>query len=382
MEYKRFQRMNYTFKNAEEARRVLGIEGTDPSEVFSLTFFVPLCSLLVWLITSITSISNKAIQLLELCLLNIIMLMAVTLFEDHLQVVLGILVFLIFVLLYISVLINSANKEIKYVLKDVSVPKRNINKDFVTGYRGHLLLATATSILAVDFNFFPVRFAKTETYGWSMMDAGVGSFILLQGLCSSHGKSLTAQHSLKKCFMSSFPIFLIGFIRLVTTTAVGYHKVVPEYGVHWNFFFTFALTKMICYTILYAVKLPSGLLAIVTVAIHQLILSKAGLATLIVSETRRNFFEANKEGIGSLLGFVTLYFSGVQLGKIVWKQGYKISDYIKLLLKLCAIGAAGWILMYMFHFTLQPVSRRMANLPYCIWVLALMAAIGERLPTT
>ncbi|GBN61952.1 hypothetical protein AVEN_138152-1, partial [Araneus ventricosus] len=120
---------------------------------------------------------------------------------------------------------------------------------------------------------------------------------------------------------SSFPIFLLGFIRLAATTAVGYHKVVPEYGVHWNFFFTFALTKMICYTILYVIKLPAGLFAAATVVIHQLVLSKAGLATLIVSEMRRNFFEANKEGIGSLLGFVTLYFCGVQLGKVVWKQG-------------------------------------------------------------
>ncbi|GBL73458.1 hypothetical protein AVEN_220076-1, partial [Araneus ventricosus] len=135
-----------------------------------------------------------AIQLLELCVLNVIMLMALTLFEDHPQLVLGILVFLIFVLLYIAILTNSTDKKIKYILKDMSLPKRNINRDFVTGYRGHLLLATATSILAVDFNFFPVRFAKTETYGWSMMDAGVGSFILLQGLCSSHGKSLTGQH--------------------------------------------------------------------------------------------------------------------------------------------------------------------------------------------
>lgn len=78
---------------------------------------------------------------------------------------------------------------------------------------------------------------------------------------------------------------------------------------------------MICYTLLYIVKLPSGLLAVATAVIHQLVLSKAGLATLIVSENRRNFFEANKEGIGSLLGFVMLYFCGVQLGKIVWKQG-------------------------------------------------------------
>ncbi|GBM65336.1 hypothetical protein AVEN_157566-1 [Araneus ventricosus] len=51
--------MNYTFKTAEEARKVLGIEGTDPSEVFSLTFFVPLCSLLVWLAASIIPISDK-----------------------------------------------------------------------------------------------------------------------------------------------------------------------------------------------------------------------------------------------------------------------------------------------------------------------------------
>lgn len=44
--------------------------------------------------------------------------------------------------------------------------------------------------------------------------------------------------------MSSIPLFILGIIRLVVTTAVGYHKVVPEYGIHWNFFFTLSFTKV------------------------------------------------------------------------------------------------------------------------------------------
>ncbi|GFT78739.1 GPI-anchored wall transfer protein 1 [Nephila pilipes] len=362
--------MEYNFSSVEEAQKILGFDGTFPSEIFSLTFFVPLGSLLIWFIAGITHLSNKSIQFLELCMLNIILLLALTLLEQKLQLVLIGLGIVVSILFYVF-LMKYFSKKTKYNLKNIRLPEKNVNRDFIGGYRGHLLLATAISILAVDFNFFPSRFAKTDIYGWSMMDAGVGSFILLHGLCSSHGKNLVAKHSLKKCFLSSFPLFLLGFIRLAATTAVGYHKVVPEYGVHWNFFFTLAFTKMICYSVLCKVRLPSGLLAAVTVLIHQLLLSKAGLTALVLSESRANFFEANKEGICSLLGFVTLYFCGVQLGHIVWKQGYKISHYVWLLVKLIVIGGFAWTLMYPFHETVQPVSRRMANLPYCIWVVSL-----------
>lgn len=69
----------------------------------------------------------------------------------------------------------------------------NFNQKFIGDYRGHLLLATSICILAVDFAIFPVWFSKTETYGWSVMDAGVGSFVLVHGLCSSDARKSKIQ---------------------------------------------------------------------------------------------------------------------------------------------------------------------------------------------
>lgn len=51
---------------------------------------------------------------------------------------------------------------------------------------------------------------------------------------------------------------------------------------------------------------------------------------------------------------------------------YKLADYKKVLLNLCGIGAIGWVLMYMCHHSIQPISRRMANLSYCIWVVCIL----------
>ncbi|KAG8189648.1 hypothetical protein JTE90_018497 [Oedothorax gibbosus] len=360
-------------KNITSGLNLSSREGSTPFEVLSMTFFIPMCSLLLWTLAGRVRISSGLFQAIEVSLLNIILLLGLTLFENKLQLVFSVLFIVIIITFYIVVYQYSSTPHMKYVLRYINskeVVKQDINKSFVEGYRGHLFLATAICILAVDFNSFPARFAKTETFGWSIMDAGVGSFIVVHGLCSSQGRGLTAKH-LKKCFMSSFPLFLLGVVRLVATNAVGYHKVVPEYGLHWNFFFTLAFTKVICYSVLSITNIPSGILAIASMTVHQLLLSKLDLLTLILSEDRETFFKANKEGICSLLGFVSLYFAGVQLGSVVWKKGLKLSEYKNILLNLCAIGAIGWVLMYLCHHSIQPISRRMANLPYCIWVVSL-----------
>ena len=73
---------------------------------------------------------------------------------------------------------------------------------------------TILSILAVDFNIFPRRFAKTKTFGFSLMDLGTGSFIFANGIVSSEARNLKS--NLKKTLVSCVPLLVLGFIRLVS----------------------------------------------------------------------------------------------------------------------------------------------------------------------
>jgi hypothetical protein len=63
-------------------------------------------------------------------------------------------------------------------------------------FRVTVYTLTAISILAVDFHVFPRRFAKTETYGVSLMDIGVGVFVAAHAMKStknSYNKRPTEQ---------------------------------------------------------------------------------------------------------------------------------------------------------------------------------------------
>ena len=111
-----------------------------------------------------------------------------------------------------------------------------------------MLICVAVGILAVDFPVYPRRLAKAETYGFGLMDTGVGYFIVGNALISPEArgrqKHISFTRSMTKAFKSSLPLLVLGFARLASVKSLDYQEHVSEYGVHWNFFFTLSILKV------------------------------------------------------------------------------------------------------------------------------------------
>ena len=111
---------------------------------------------------------------------------------------------------------------------------------FISVFRSGIMMYTCIAILAVDFHIYPRRFAKTETYGTSLMDLGVGAFVFSGGLVSRMARDGAAD-TLAVASTPSFvqtmkhvgPMIVLGLGRLATTKGIEYQEHVSEYGVHW-----------------------------------------------------------------------------------------------------------------------------------------------------
>ncbi|KAL3281464.1 hypothetical protein HHI36_004673 [Cryptolaemus montrouzieri] len=112
---------------------------------------------------------------------------------------------------------------------------------FLTNARATINILSVIAVLAVDFPVFPRRFAKTSSFGYSLMDLGVGLYIFANSIVSP--ESLNRKDSMSKIMKNCIPLFILGMLRLVLTKQVDYQVPVTEYGTHWNFFH-FIIHKM------------------------------------------------------------------------------------------------------------------------------------------
>ncbi|RDX41287.1 hypothetical protein OH76DRAFT_1561669 [Lentinus brumalis] len=195
----------------------------------------------------------------------------------------------------------------------------------LTTYRAHMLLLTFICILAVDFPVFPRQLAKCETFGVSLMDIGVGSFVFSQGIVSAiplvkNPTHLTApllpklSLTLRKCS----PVLLLGLLRTMSVKGTEYPEHVTEYGLHWNFFVTLGLIPIL-QVLLHPVMvyIPISLLGVVVAISHQLALSMGNLAQYILDAPRDGVIAANKEGIISLTGYLAIHLLGLSTGTLL-----------------------------------------------------------------
>ncbi|KAL9098658.1 MAG: hypothetical protein Q9163_005720 [Psora crenata] len=263
-------------------------------------------------------------------------------------------------------------------------------RPFITAYRGGMMIITCLAILAVDFKIFPRRFAKVETWGTSLMDIGVGSFVFSAGLVSARpiiqtrlaGKSFSVARQLRASLKTMFPLLLLGFVRMYSVKGLDYAEHVTEYGVHWNFFFTLAFlppfgalcqplpTMVRCYVLPYAINF-----------IYEQLLDSTRLKAYILTAPRLDLLSQNREGIFSFWGYLAIFLAGQAVGLDVLPRTPEIADSSaspyekrKYIIKRLILWTISWYLVFCvstgtkFGQRIQP-SRRLANTSYVEWVV-------------
>ncbi|XP_058747683.1 uncharacterized protein At4g17910 isoform X2 [Vicia villosa] len=246
----------------------------------------------------------------------------------------------------------------------------NSFRAYITSYRVIVMIITILCILAVDFRIFPRRYAKTETYGASLMDLGVGAFVLANSFVSRQARNI-ASVNWKTAIVSSSPLIFLGFFRLVTTTGVDYQVHTSEYGVHWNFFFTLAAISILTSFI----NIPpqySGVFGSLVLVGYQFSLMNGLNHYLLSNERGTDIISQNKEGIFSIFGYWGMYLIGVHLGNYLifgtHSSAIKSSKWVRT--RVWVLAILFWLLTVLLDRHVERISRRTCNLPYVTLVVA------------
>lgn len=243
---------------------------------------------------------------------------------------------------------------------------------YITFYRFMLNTYTVFCILAVDFNVFPRRFAKTEKYGYSVMDIGVGCYVCSNALLFTIPKINNVTKYSLKVLKQVLPLLILGIGRTYFVTKTDYHHYVFEYGVHWNFFLTLALLKIVNLIVLPFISTCCLTGIATTLVVSYEIALNCGLANWIMGDASRDtLFSANREGILSLIGYEAIFLYSLSM-KWHLSVFIKNKNLVNSLFVL-VITASSSITLFLLTSVLSyffGVSRRLANAGYVYWTLS------------
>ena len=291
--------------------------------------------------------SNQSIEIL----INILTILLPCLFRTLIPVN---NYFLTFNILQVSIIL-SLYKSIKPTTKIPLTPKII---PVITTLRSSLFLKTSIAILAVDFKLFYLPFSKTTRYGYSLMDTGVGLFTIMNGVSHKPQKPL-----------SLALIFCLGIARFLSVSWTNYKVNVTEYGTHWNFFLTIFCLKFFLNII--HIKHPFKT-AIFLNIINEIVMEYFRFKNYVLNPNleRTNFINANREGILSLPGYLSLYLYGVTL-----KNHFRDTKILKLRFFVIVT-----LISLTFHYVLGSyfglqLSRKLVNFTYCLWIIFICCSI-------
>lgn len=296
--------------------------------------------------------------------------------------------------------LTSQKKVLKPTPKDApnSVAKDPLpalpNRPFVTVWRGGMMIITCLAILAVDFKVFPRRFAKVENWGTSLMDVGVGSFVFAAGVVSARPilkahvakdakDAISIWRKLAITTRHALPLLVLGLIRMYSVKGLNYAEHVTEYGVHWNFFFTIGLLPPFVLLFNFLSATSPTLVASFSVLLgsaYQLLLEFTDLKAYILTAPRTDLLSQNREGVFSFSGYLAIFLAGQALGLHILSRhsskgpspsetfAHRARLFIILIIWSLLWGGL-YLLTTSYKYGLNlKVSRRLANLPYILWV--------------
>lgn len=346
-------------------------------------------------------------RLVDISLSWLTPLLSITLYSNN-SSVLNILILLPAIITFFSHSIDksitqSAAKQSKSTKSD-DIKQYLPKVSFLTVYRGGMMILTCLAILAVDFKIFPRKFAKVETWGTSLMDLGVGSFVFSMGLVSA--RATLVDHFLSRktsrvsamlvSFRQALSVLALGAIRLLLVKAFNYQEHVTEYGVHWNFFITLGLLPpFVSLFDMFPRKIPLIFISLTIAVGYELLLNKGGLVAYLITAPRDALINKNREGIFSFIGYLSIFLIGKATGFYTLPSSVSIKSYFypqskaDLVVvkkkgvfkqqptrakKVIMLIASGVILQLLYFFARNYfrliASRRFANLCYILYVCA------------
>ncbi|KAH6579024.1 hypothetical protein BASA61_010553 [Batrachochytrium salamandrivorans] len=315
-------RLDDSIKTAKQ-QHVQGHTGTTVWEI-QFVLFVCLSSYLLWRATKLVLISRWPLGskmgtfVLEFAMLLVPVMMSITVTSWTLYILVGQVATAMGLLMVFqsSQLGNGAKKTPASIKSQTKVASpTTAHAPFSVVFRAFLQMLTVAAILAVDFNVFPRRFAKTETFGVSLMDLGTGAFVFSSGLVSG-----------PRINRSDTGIFFprINFVALALVTMTGY----------------------------------------------EIFLGR-GLQEYIFTAPRVDIISMNREGLCSMAGYFSIFLISAEIGKRILPQNPPNNlTTIRLKVLTLAVGLSTFAFWVCTDFIGLQASRRMANSVYVLWVVA------------
>ena len=246
---------------------------------------------------------------------------------------------------------------------------------YTTGFvelRSLIITWTLIAILAVDFNIFPRFHVKSEFYGISLMDIGVGAVVIVGGVAGGFKTSKIGYlKNIRITIVQSLMYFFFGFCRILIVICTNYQQHVGEYGIHMNFFFVLGLVQVLAAFLRtkpkYALFVSVGLIVVYEIALNYFDLYKFSQDE---SNRMNNLITMNKEGLLSVFGY-----TAVQIGSIAIGYYYSLSGSKKYRTKLDFIILFISLGMFVLYEIISPFiqpCRPLINFTYYLAVMSQM----------